>query len=447
IALLGILKTGCAYLPIDPDYPQERISYMLKDSNAGLVLVENKSESRISKSEINPNDQNQADSPIVLNLENLTSEYIESEFVSDFEIRASDLPSRASNLAYVIYTSGSTGKPKGVLLEHRNLVNLLNYQFKNTNIDFDRVLQFTTIGFDVAAQEIFSTLLSGGRLTLVTKETINDIPALFDLVRKDRIKTLFFPASFLMFTMTGEFVGMIPPVVRHIVTAGEQVVVTDKFREYLQREKVHLHNHYGPSETHVVTTLTLEPGEEIPVLPGIGKPIANTAIYIMDKGRNLLPQNIPGELYIGGAAVGRGYLNNPELTSEKFVETSWQLAIGSWQKEKKEEHGRHGIIRKTRKVSENKRAKELEPGHHSLSFPNNQYPITNNTLYHTGDLARWLPDGNIEFLGRIDHQVKIRGFRIELGEIENRLLAHPEIKEAVVIARESKENDNTLCAY
>ncbi|MCP4213538.1 MAG: AMP-binding protein, partial [bacterium] len=180
-------------------------------------------------------------------------------------------------LAYVIYTSGSTGKPKGVLLEHRNLVNLFYYQFRFTGIDFSSVLQFTTIGFDVAAQEIFSTLLSGGRLSLIARETLSDIPALFDLVSRERIKTLFFPASFLMFTMNNDdFAALIPPVVRHIVTAGEQVVVNDKFREYLQREKVWLHNHYGPSETHVVTTLTLEPGHEIPVLPGIGKPIANT---------------------------------------------------------------------------------------------------------------------------------------------------------------------------
>ncbi|MCP4153519.1 MAG: AMP-binding protein, partial [bacterium] len=298
--------------------------------------------------------------------------------------------------------------------EHRNLVNLLYDQYNYTGMDFSRVLQFTTIGFDVAAQEIFSTLLSGGRLSLIAKETLGDIPAMFDLVRRDRIKTLFFPASFLMFTMTdNEYLKMIPPQVRHIVTAGEQVVINDKFRKYLQRENVTLHNHYGPSETHVVTTLTLEPGDEIPVLPTIGKPIANTKIYIIDKSNHLLPQNIAGELIIGGAAVGRGYLNKPELTAERFTLNKSFAELFQ---------------------------KRLPEGHTCRRPPEASF-------YRTGDLARWQQDGKIEFLGRIDQQVKIRGHRVELGEIENRLLSHPEISEAVVLARQSESGDHFLCAY
>ncbi|MCP4156895.1 MAG: amino acid adenylation domain-containing protein, partial [bacterium] len=413
IGIISIIKAGGVYLPIDPTYPGDRITYMLEDSKAAILLTDNK------KSPLNEPFPETGD--IVIHdlsrepgMESPLTVPLPGGQESRGEVSS---PSPAQPL-YVIYTSGSTGRPKGVVIEHRNLVNLINFQFKSTSIDFSRVLQFTTIGFDVAAQEIFSTLLSGGRLSLIARETLSDIPALFDLVRRDQIKTLFFPASFLMLTMNDdEFVRLIPHVVRHIVTAGEQVVVNDKFREYLQREKVYLHNHYGPSETHVVTTLTLEPEEKIPTLPSIGNPIANTQIYIMDKGQNLLPQNIAGELYIGGAAVGRGYLNNPELTAERFAKASGQWAVGSWQEEKQ----------KTKKEE--------------------RTLITGNTLYRTGDLARWLPGGNIEFLGRIDQQVKIRGHRVELGEIESRLLSYPAIDEAVVLARQSERGDYFLCAY
>ncbi|MCP4147540.1 MAG: AMP-binding protein, partial [bacterium] len=327
--LLAILKTGAAYLPIDPSYPKERINYMLKDSNAKILLTGIKEIGELNElhelyelDELNELTEFKefGEEIELMDIYSIYKPLDEPRPLTQATTPSYRLPPTASNLIYIIYTSGSTGKPKGVMLEHRNLVNLINYQYRYTNIDFSRVLQFTTIGFDVAAQEIFSTLLWGGRLSLVARETLNDIPALFQLIKRDGIKTLFFPASFLMFTMNDEdFVRQIPPGVKHIVTAGEQVVVNDRFRQYLQREQVYLHNHYGPSETHVVTTLTLEPSKEIPVLPGIGKPVANTQIYILDKGQNLLPQNIAGELYIGGAAVGRGYLNNPELTAERFA--------------------------------------------------------------------------------------------------------------------------------
>jgi len=400
IAMLGIMKAGGAYLPIDPNFPQERIDYMLKDSNARILIT--KSEIRNPKFETNSNDQkinapnknkNRCPGPtLVLNLENLNF-----EFVSDFDIRASNFNS--SNLCYLIYTSGSTGKPKGVMLEHTNLVNLIEFQYKFTGIDFSKVLQFTTMSFDVSFQEIFSTLLAGGELYLIDEDTRNSIPELFRLIVKNKIKTLFFPMSFLkmIFSSSSDDANLPAGNIEHIVTAGEQLVVDDRFREYLQKNRINLHNHYGPSETHVISALTMSPGEVIPQFPTIGKPVMNTGIYILDKGKRLLPIGVAGELYAGGVQVGRGYLNNPELTSEKFYRSyrSYKTYI----------------------------------------------------FYKTGDLARRLGDGNIEFLGRIDHQVKIRGIRVEPGEIESRLKQIQYIKDAAVVVKQDATGEKYLCAY
>jgi amino acid adenylation domain-containing protein len=372
IGILGILKAGGGYLPIDPEYPEERKQYMLADSGTGVLVSELSEVSKVSEG-----------TEFVTHLTHLT---------------------HPTQLCYVIYTSGSTGTPKGVMLEHYNLVNLLLYQYRHTTIDFSRVLQFTTISFDVSFQEIFSTLLAGGTLFLVNKEIKQDIPGLFELVDKNKIGTLFLPASFLKFVLSNEeYVQRIPRGVKHIVTAGEQLVVTPVFKEYIISQNIRLHNHYGPSETHVVTALTLDPGsgEDIPELPSIGRPIANTVIDIVDRECQLQPHGVAGELLIAGASVGRGYLNQPELSAEMFLSASYR-SYRSYRTYKS---------------------------------------------YKTGDLARWLPDGNIQFLGRMDHQVKIRGFRVELGEIENSLMALAGIKEAVVTARRDEKGENYLCAY
>jgi amino acid adenylation domain-containing protein len=332
--------------------------------------------------------------------------------------------SHPHDLLYVIYTSGSTGKPKGTMLEHRNLVNLLRHQYRYTDIDHSRVLQFTIISFDVASQEIFSTLLAGGQLCLVGRETLSDIPGLFKLIEKKGIKTLFLPASFLKFVMNEEeYIKCIPPGLSHIVTAGEQAVIGDRLKKYLRKNGVYFHNHYGPSETHVVTALTLGPGEELPQLPSIGRPLINTRIDIVDKGYNLQPAGIAGELLIGGVQVGRGYLNNPELTAQKFDHDLWDYH------DKKNNQ------------------KFLPGGPGGAVFSKSAPPgRRRHKTYSTGDLARWLVDSNIEFLGRMDSQVKIRGFRVEPGEIEFCLLAHRDIKEVVVLAREEK-GGHYLCAY
>jgi amino acid adenylation domain-containing protein len=307
------------------------------------------------------------------------------------------------DLLYLISTSGSTGNPKSVMLEHRNLNNLVHFQFSRTGIDFGRVLQFASIGFDVSAQEIFSTLLYGGRLYLIPDSMKSDIFHLFDYISKNRINTLFLPPAFLRFIFSDpEYAAKFPGNVGDIVTAGEQLVITEPIRRYLRNNHVCLHNHYGPTETHVVTSLILEPGTQVPELPPIGKPITNTKAFILGKHQNILPVGTCGELSISGYNVGRGYCNRQELTREKFVDGLFD-----------------GGAR----------------------------------LYRTGDVARWLPGGDIQFLGRVDQQVKIRGFRIELGEIEKRLQNYNEIKKAVVEVIAGKSggtddgNENYLCAY
>ena len=380
VAVLAVMKAGGAYLPIDVGYPEERKRFMLEDSEVKLLLT-----------------NHDTDEVTGLNRSDIEAIHLNDENNYHEDSHNLEYINRDSDLVYVIYTSGSTGKPKGVMLEHRNLVNLLEFQYRYTNINCSRVSQFASISFDASFHEIFSALLSGGTLYLIPKETRTDIPALFKIIAANQINTVFLPMSFLkMIFKEEDYINHVPGCIRHIQTAGEQVVISNNFRNYLKQRQVFLHNHYGPSETHVVTTLTLAPWEDIPELPAIGRPILNTDIYILDKGKHLLPVRVPGELYIGGMQVGRGYLGKDKLTTERFIPSPFA------------------------------------PG---------------KKLYRTGDLARWLPDGNIEFLGRIDFQVKIRGFRIEPGEIEAQLANHRNIHEAVVITRENEAKEKYLCAY
>jgi len=383
IAILAILKANGAYLPIDPNYPPERKKYMLTDSGVGLLLT------NLDKGRL-------AYIPAGI-------EILEVDSPGFYRGNGDNLPSTAkdSDLVYLVYTSGSTGTPKGVLLDHMNVVNLIHFDLHHTNLDFSKVLQFHTIGFDASFHEIFCALLSGGELVLVDEDTRLDIPALFKMVERNRIPTLFLPMSFLRLIFNDEnYARRFPGCVKHIQTAGEQVVINHRLRLFLQENHVYFHNHYGPAETHVVTTLTLDPTLDILELPAIGKPILNTQIYILDKEKQLLPLGVPGELYIGGIQVGRGYLNRPELTAERFL------------------------------------------------FLYRSYRSYKTYIYYrSGDLARWLSDGNIEFLGRVDTQVKIRGFRVEPGEIESRLMDIDYIKEAVVLTNRDQSGEIFLCAY
>jgi amino acid adenylation domain-containing protein len=306
------------------------------------------------------------------------------------------------NLAYVIYTSGSTGQPKGVAMPHRALVSLLYWQSRNSRLAGNaRTLQFAPLSFDVSFQEIFSTWATGGELLLVRDDLRRDSESLWRYIRERRIARLFLPFVALQdLAEASAAIADLPEDLIEVITAGEQLHVTRQVAELFGRlSGSRLHNQYGPTESHVVTSHSLSgaASEWVP-LPPIGRPIDNSRVYALDRDLNLAPIGVTGEIHIGGVNVARGYLNRPELTAERFIPDPLS--------------GRAG-----------------------------------ERLYRTGDLARYLPNGEIEFLGRDDHQVKIRGFRVELGEVEAALMEHRVVKNAVVLARDGASGQRRLAAY
>jgi amino acid adenylation domain-containing protein len=307
----------------------------------------------------------------------------------------------SGNLAYVIYTSGSTGRPKGIAMSHGSLCNLTSWQIRRSTLARPKTMQFAPLSFDVSFQEIFTTWCSGGVLILLPEEYRRDSCALLEYLREKSIERLFLPFVALqqLADAARQFEAELPEL-REVIVAGEQLQITSSISGWFARmPNCILENQYGPSESHVVSAFRLSgPAGEWPPLPPIGRPIANTRLFILDCNLQPVPVGVPGELYIGGVQVARGYLNRPELTAEKFIPDFF----------------------------------DEEPG---------------ARMYKTGDLARYLPDGNIEFLGRIDHQVKVRGFRIEPGEIEAVLGRHPGVRESVVLAREDEPGDRRLVAY
>jgi amino acid adenylation domain-containing protein len=399
VALLGILKSGAAYMPIDPDYPRERLAFMIIDSGIRILITQPELRTRLLSIVPGtgvPSYGAGNHELTVVNIETvLTSHYpivnLQSSLVNP------------QDLAYVIYTSGSTGKPKGVLGTHQCLQNLMQWQLRESGIEGElKTLQFAALSFDVSIQEILFSLISRGELHIVGSELRYDMVRLADYVKENSIQLITLPFSALHIFFDESSKEDIPyeklGSIRHIITSGEQLQITKGIYLFLkQQPDVKLHNQYGPSETHVVTSYTIDERlSESDSLPPIGSPVSNTQIYILDQKQQPVPIGITGELYIGGANVARGYLNNRDLTHEKFIPDTF----------------REG-----------------------------------DRLYRTGDLARWSPDGNIEFLGRRDDQVKIRGFRIECGEVEQNLLQHPSIDEAVVVARENEAGDKGLVSY
>ncbi len=387
IGLLGILKAGAAYVPLDPNYPQERLQYMLQDAAPAVVLTQDKLRTLLTtRAHLIP----------------LDSPSTDFDELPPGNLPTADLGLTPSSLVYVIYTSGSTGRPKGTAMAHGSMANLIEWHRHTLPAGGGRrVLQFAALSFDVAFQEIFSTLCTGGTLILLDEWIRKDAQALTRLLNYQQVQRLFVPPLMLQSiaehsTATGEA----PNSLQDVITAGEQLRISPEIsRLFKHIHGCRLHNHYGPTETHVVTALTLPDNpEEWPALPSIGRPVWNTHIHILDRERQPVPIGVAGEIYIGGICVARDYLGRPELTATRFLKDPFSSTPG----------GR---------------------------------------LYRTGDAARWRADGTIEYLGRNDDQVKIRGYRIELGEIEARLLQHPDVREAVVVTHEDSLRQKYLIAY
>ncbi|MEH2001260.1 MAG: amino acid adenylation domain-containing protein [Nostoc sp.] len=402
VALLGILKAGGAYVPLDPEYPNERLSFMLEDAQVSVLLTQQRLLERLPEHQAH--------------LVCLDTNWQAISLSSQHNIITSV---QASNLGYVIYTSGSTGKPKGVALNQLALCNLILWQLQNNTISTGaKTLQFAPISFDVSFQEIFTTWFSGGTLFLIGEELRRDPVALLGFLKEKAVERLFVP--FVVLQQLAEVAidsELVNSHLREIITAGEQLQITPAISQLFSKlNDCTLHNHYGPSESHVVTTFTLTNSVDTwAVLPPIGRPIANTQMYILDKYLQPVPIGVAGELYISGVSLARGYLNQAGLTQEKFVANPFQRSRGVG------EQGGRG-----------------ETENQSCNY---------ERLYKTGDLARYLSDGNIEYLGRIDNQVKIRGFRIELGEVEAVLSQHRDVQACCVIAREDTPGDKRLVAY
>ncbi|HEX6184594.1 MAG TPA: amino acid adenylation domain-containing protein [Pyrinomonadaceae bacterium] len=382
LAVLGALKAGACYVPIDPSYPLERRSVMLGASGAQVLLTR-----RGLSGELD------AGGTRVLCWEDL-EEAFGRESGAGLAVEVA-----GANLAYVIYTSGSTGGPKGVALTHAALANLIEWH-RDTLLPGARTLQFASLSFDVSFHEMFAAWATGGTLYLIAEFERMDVAALCDFIDRHRIEKVILPVVVLqeMGAQKGEAAGTLTSL-REIMSTGEQLKLTAAVVGMFKRlEGCALHNHYGPAESHAVTAYTFEGEPETwPALPPIGRPIYNTRIYVLDEQLNPVPVGVHGELYIGGECLARGYLNRPATTAERFVPDPF---------------GRHG-----------------------------------ERLYRTGDVARYLADGQLEFLGRKDEQVKLRGFRVEPGEIEAALSQHPVVAEAAVCAVADPTGGMRLIAY
>ncbi|OTA21090.1 Amino acid adenylation [Xenorhabdus beddingii] len=400
IGLFGILKAGAAYIPLDPEYPTERLGYQLSDGKPALLLTQKHLQARLAIQGI----------PLWLLDDETQQNQMKKQPAHNPDSQQIGL--QPHHLAYIIYTSGSTGHPKGVMLEHRNVVSLIHAHGQVSEPQLgDRVLQFVTIAFDISVSDIFPTLASGA--TLVLRPPHIKIPnnTFIDFLREQAVTIINIPTAFWHHWVQEMMAGHMgfSPTLRTVIVGGDKVEQR-YLMDWLSCPETHACcwiNGYGPTEVTVTATMMvidkemMRENKPIPAITHnipIGRPIANTCIYILDKLGQPVPIGVSGEIYIGGMGIARGYSNQPELTAERFVVD-----------------------------------------------PFSKHP--NARLYKTGDLARWRPDGNIEYLGRNDFQIKLRGFRIEPGEIETRLMQCHGVREAIVLAREDKVGDKRLVAY
>ena len=371
-SVLGVLKAGGAYLPLDPDYPQERVDYMISDSRTPVLLSQKHLLPRVGARSIR-----------ALAVDDAGFEGQLAHAGWESNPTSSAVP---SNLAYVIYTSGSTGKSKGVEITRRSL---LNHSLAMARVfrlrAEDRVLQFTSLSFDVSIEEMLPGWLNGSMVVMRAEDVLASIAQFFNFVEAERISVLNLPTAFWHAVVDSLPSVTIPKCVRLLVIGGEKPSL-EHHRAWKQHvgDRIKLMNAYGLTETTITSTVYESGSGPTETLP-IGRPIANTQTYILDSLLHPVPIGMPGELYIGGEGVARGYLNRPELTAERFLK--------------------------------------------------NPFGGRSARLYKTGDLARFLPDGNIELIGRIDDQIKLRGFRIEPGEVETALEGHPAVGRVVLAAR------------
>jgi amino acid adenylation domain-containing protein len=367
ISILAVLKAGGAYVPIDPAYPQDRIDYMVADSNCKAIIDRKE---------------------------------IEKFIATEYQYPSQNLESccKPENLVYVIYTSGSTGKPKGCMLEHRGVVNRIEWMWHEYAYDAtDVILQKTSFTFDVSVWEIFMPLCKGAAMVLCHRDDVTSPERILSLIQQRKVTCLHFVPgmlnAFIATVFQYEDVAERLSSLRKVITSGEALQPATVASWY-EKVDIPVHNLYGPTEASVdVTYYATQKNDTI--IP-IGRPIWNTQMYVMDKDGQLVPPGVQGEICIGGIGLARGYLNRAELTAEKFVRNPFRK---------------------------------------------------NERIYRTGDLGFWLPDGNIVYSGRKDNQVKIRGYRIELGEIESALQDHPLITSAVVLARQTTNAEKELVAY
>jgi amino acid adenylation domain-containing protein/thioester reductase-like protein len=416
IGLLGILKAGGAYVPLDPAYPQERLGLILEDSHLGVLLTQKNLLEQLPKHQAQ-----------VVCID------ADEEIIAQHSKENPNTGVTPENLAYILYTSGSTGKPKGVQIEHRSVVNFLNSMRKQPGVtESDVLLAVTTICFDIAGLELYLPLIVGARIVLARREVTSHAEQLSKLIAESGATVMqATPATWQLLLAAG-WQGNKQ---LKILCGGE--ALTPGLADQLQELVNSVWNMYGPTETTIWSAVyKVEPGNmRVP----IGRPIDNTQIYLVEpqsEPLKLVPVGTPGELLIGGDGLARGYRNRPELNREKFIPNPFR------------DFGLPILDFKLGDTGENsKSANKIEHNETSNNPKSKIQNLKSNRLYRTGDLARYLPDGKIEFMGRIDHQVKIRGFRIELGDIEAALSQHPGIREAVVVAREDNAGDKRLVAY